>query len=157
MGLMLSLSLVFTASSAQLLEQGLDAFARGDVAQARAALKPLADRGSPIAETLIGSSYLSGAGRDPATAAGYFLHAADRGYAPAQLALARLLAKGEGVARDEAAAYRWALLAARRDRSAIGNDARALAADVLSRLSPEARRGAERAARTWQVRAATGN
>jgi len=157
MGLMLSLSLVFTASSAQLLEQGLDAFERGDVEQARAALKPLADQGSPIAETLIGSSYLSGKARDPATAAGYFLHAADRGYAPAQLALARLLAKGEGVARDEAAAYRWALLAAWRDRSAIGGDARALAAGLIRKLRPEARRDAERAARTWQVRAASGN
>lgn len=157
MGLMLSLSLVFTASSAQLLEQGLAAFERGDVERARAALQPLADRGSPIAETLIASSYLSGAGRDPATAAGYFLHAADRGYAPAQLALARLLAKGEGVARDEAAAYRWALLAAQRDRGAIGGDARALAAGLTQRLSPEERRGAELGARTWRVRAASGN
>lgn len=157
MGLMLSLSLVFAASSAQLLEEGLAAFERGDMVAARAALRPLADRGSPIAETLIGSSYLTGPGRDPATAAGYFRNAAERGYAPAQFAFARLRAKGEGVPADTAAAYKWALIAAERDNGAVGRDARALAEELAKTLSASERQEAEAEARRWQVRAASGN
>jgi TPR repeat protein len=53
-----------------------------------------------------------GGAADPAAAAGWWLRAANRGYAPAQLALAKALAKGDGVAADRGEALVWAELAA---------------------------------------------
>lgn len=96
------------------------------------AFRGLADQGSAIAETMLGVMYTRGQGvaADPATAAGYWLRAASRGYAPAQLAFARALASGAGVGRDPAAAWLWASLAARGGNIAVAHAASALAAQL---------------------------
>jgi len=141
------------APGAAALAAGLDAFQRQDQATARRLLRPLADRGSAIAETLLGlmtAAPVAGPA-DPASAAGWWLRAANRGYAPAQLALARALAEGRGVARDDGKAWVWARLAA---TAGTGTTAPALAlAGRLERgFTPaeRARLEAERAAwRPW--------
>ncbi len=96
------------------LDAGIGAYAAGDYAAARGRLRPLADRGSAIAETMMGAMAARGQGRpaDPAAAVGWWLRAANRGYAPAQLALAKALARGQGVAPDAGRAWVWARLAA---------------------------------------------
>ena len=77
-------------------------------------MQRLADRGSALAETVLGVGYRDGEGvrRDPATAATYFLRAANRGYPVAQLALAHAYSDGQGVEPDGNMAYFWARLAA---------------------------------------------
>lgn len=102
------------AAAVSALDAALAAYDAGDYAAARTGLKPLADRGSAVAETLLGVMAAKGQGSapDPAAAAGWWLRAANRGYAPAQLALAKALAKGEGVTADREAALVWAELAA---------------------------------------------
>jgi TPR repeat protein len=96
------------------IDGGLAAHAAGDYHSARVHLRPLADRGSAIAETMLGVMAAKGQGRaaDPAVAVGWWLRAANRGYAPAQLALAKALAHGRGVAADPGQAWVWARLAA---------------------------------------------
>jgi TPR repeat protein len=96
------------------LDSALAAYQAGDFVAARKGLKPLADRGSAIAETMLGVMAAKGQGgaADPAAATGWWLRAANRGYAPAQLALAKALADGEGVAADRGEALVWAELAA---------------------------------------------
>jgi TPR repeat protein len=96
------------------LDAALAAYQAGNYAGARKGLKPLADRGSAIAETMLGVMAAKGEGGppDPAAAAGWWLRAASRGYAPAQLALAKALADGHGVAQDRGQALVWARLAA---------------------------------------------
>jgi hypothetical protein len=78
------------------------AFRRGDHAAARVHFRLLAARDVPVAETLLGTMAANGQGgpRDDAEAAAWFLRAARRGYAPAQLALADCFARGRGVAPD---------------------------------------------------------
>jgi TPR repeat protein len=110
-------------------DAAMAAYDRGDYVAARAGLKPLADRGSAVAETLLGVMAAKGQGgaADPAAAAGWWLRAANRGYAPAQLALAKALADGAGVPADPQAALVWAELAASGD-AALAPQARGLAA-----------------------------
>ena len=99
--------------TATALQAGLNAYAGADFGGARRALRPLADRGSAIAETLMGVMAAKGQGSpaDPATAVAWWLRAANRGYGPAQLALAKALAAGRGVTQDMGAAWVWARLA----------------------------------------------
>ena len=118
-------------SDAARLAAGLDAHAARDYDTARGRLRPLADRGSAIAETLLGVMAAKGEGvkADPAAAVGWWLRAANRGYAPAQLALAKALAAGRGVAPDAGTAWVWARLAA-----GAGNGTRAEASALAERL-----------------------
>ncbi len=143
--------LLLAASPASDLASAVRAFDAGDHATARAMLKPLAQDGSAVAETLLGVMAARGRGApaDPAAAAAWWLRAASRGYGPAQLALAKALAAGHGVARDEGRAWLWARLA----MAAGGGSAaaaRALAAQLAARLGRArlAALEAERAA--WQ-------
>ena len=139
--------------AATALQSGLDAYAGADFRSARRALRPLADRGSAIAETLMGVMAAKGQGSraDPATAVAWWLRAANRGYGPAQLALAKALATGRGVTQDMGAAWVWARLAV-----AAGNgtavEAAALADGLQRGFSVEtlAKLEAQRAAwRPW--------
>lgn len=117
------------------LDAGMAAYAAGDYHGARGQLRPLADRGSAIAETVLGVMAAKGQGRaaDPAVAVGWWLRAANRGYAPAQLALAKALASGVGVGADPHKAWLWARLAAGAGAGTdVAGEAAALA-DALAR------------------------
>jgi len=122
---------------AALLTAALDDYSAGRFIAARGRFNALADQGSSIAETMLGVLFARGQGvtADPATAVGYWLRAAHRGYPPAQLALAQALAKGDGVARDRDAGWLWASLAARSGDRAVAATAQALASD-LRRTQP---------------------
>ncbi|GGD99472.1 hypothetical protein GCM10011529_02030 [Polymorphobacter glacialis] len=126
------------ASNAEALAAGVDAFGRQDYATARAELRPMADNGSAIAETLMGVMAAKGWGgrADPAAAAAWWMRAANRGYAPAQLALAKALAKGSGVTANPGAAWVWAQLAAA-SGSGISAEAGALARELAEGFSAE--------------------
>jgi TPR repeat protein len=86
-------------------------------------------------------------------AVGWWLRAANRGYAPAQLALAKALASGRGVGADPRQAWVWARLAA--DAGAgtgVAVEAGSLADGLARRFSAPtlAELKAERAAwRSW--------
>jgi uncharacterized protein len=141
------------AVPAAALDAGLAAYQAGDYGAARAYLRPLADRGSAIAETMLGVMAAQGQGRvaDPAAAAGWWLRAANRGYAPAQLALAKALAQGKGVSADPGQAWIWARLAASAGNG-VAAEAKALAAALAMGIGPAqlATLEAERAAwRPW--------
>ncbi len=127
----LTLALI-AASPATRLATALDAFGRHHDREAAAELRALAYENSAVAETLLGVMYADGRiGRaDPATAAAYWLRAAQRGYPPAQIALARTLADGRGMPRNRAQAYTWALIAARLGEGATRAEASGLAASL---------------------------
>ncbi len=133
------------------LDAAVAAYARGDFAAARRQLRPFADCGSAIAETLLGVMDGQGQGgaRDPAAAVGWWLRAANRGYGPAQLAMAKALANGRGVGADVGRAWIWARLAANAGTATDAEAAR-LAAALARGLSAadlaalEARRAAWR-------------
>jgi TPR repeat protein len=122
------------ASLSAVLAAGLAAYAAGDFAVAMHDFRALADDGSAVGETMLGTMYAHGEGvhRDPATAAAYFNRAAHRGYAPAQLAFAKVLARGEGVVADRDAAWLWLRLAIARGDAAVVAAAKAEAASLAA-------------------------
>lgn len=109
---------------------GVAAYARQDFAAARVAFRNLADGGSAVGETMLGTMYAHGEGgrRDAGAAAACWFRAAQRGYAPAQLALGRALAHGDGIAADRRAALMWMRLAAERGDARVATAARREAA-----------------------------
>ena len=125
--------------AAALLRVGLADYTSGNFAAARPRLQALADQGSAIAETLLGVMAATGQGRpaDPATGAALWLRAANRGYPPAQLALAKSFARGLGVAADPGEAWLWARLAAAGGDTAVSIDAARLAASLEPGLGRE--------------------
>ncbi|MBV8973435.1 MAG: hypothetical protein JO290_14210, partial [Sphingomonadaceae bacterium] len=72
------------ATAPQLLAAGMAAYSARHFDRALADFRSLADRGSAVGETMLGTMYARGEGvrRDPAAAAGYLCRAANRGYAP---------------------------------------------------------------------------
>lgn len=115
-----------------MLDQAMSAYDAGDYRRALPAFRGLADQGSAIGETMLGVMYTRGQGiaADRATAAAYWLRAASRGYAPAQLSFARALASGAGVGRDPEAAWVWASLAARGSDVVVAHAASGLATQL---------------------------
>ena len=114
---------------------------------------PLAVQGSPVAETILGGMAARGQGipANPATAAAWWLRAAQRGYAPAQIAFARALADGRGVTQDPAQAWLWATRALNTAEAPVAEQARALAASLVPRFSPAERQRLRRAEHGWML------
>lgn len=114
-----------------LLTRALDAFNRGDYAAALRDFRILAQRDVPAAETLLGTMAANGQGgpRNDAVAAAWFLRAARRGYAPAQLALANAFAEGRGVRRNMPRAAELARAAAGQGQPG--------AAEFAARVTPQ--------------------
>jgi TPR repeat protein len=121
-------------SPSAILDAGLAAYAAGNFAVAKLDFRALADVGSAIGETMLGTMYAHGQGvrRDPAAAAAYYSRAANRGYAPAQLAFAKALARGEGVAADRTAAWLWLRLAVMRGDAGVVAAAKAEAVSLTA-------------------------
>jgi len=88
---------------------GLDAFDRGDYAQALSQFKPLASAGNARAEYRLGVCYAKGLGvaRDFGRAVKWLRKAADQGYARAQNDLGILYDQGRGLASNPAQAAQW--------------------------------------------------
>lgn len=134
------------------LERAIASYGAGDFDDARAAFRTLADEGSAIGETMLGTMYARGEGvaADPATAAAYWLRAAQRGYPPAQLALAGALAGGRGVARDPGEAWLWASLAAEHGDAEIAAAGRRLAAAAEREIGAAERAGLRARLDAWR-------
>ncbi|MBL8711177.1 MAG: SPOR domain-containing protein [Rhodospirillaceae bacterium] len=107
-------------------------------------LQPMADAGDSYAMWRLAEIYLAGHGGSLAEGMALLQQAATAGEPDAQARLGVMLAKGDGVAADNLAAYKWLSLAA---RGAAPGTARTLAETNLSvvgqRLSPEERAAAK--------------
>ena len=138
--------------NAKRFERAVAAYEVGRFKAARAEFQRLADQGSAIAETMLGTMYAEGRGvkADPATAAAYFYRAANRGYAPAQLALADAYAKGRGTWPDLPGACMWARLAQVRGFGATAAAGGATAAALARRIDEDQRLRADRWVRNWR-------
>jgi TPR repeat protein len=135
-----------------LLANGLAAHQRGDYAAAAPRLRQLADQGSAIAETMLGVMAARGEGRRPdaAVAAGWWLRAARRGYAPAQLALAQAMAAGRGVSADAEGAWLWARLASASSEPDVAGPAAELAQTLARGITPARLAELERVRAGWR-------
>ncbi len=86
---LLALLTLAAAPAAADLRAGIDAFARGDNAAALRELQPLAQKGDPKAQFMLGVMHETGAGlrKDEAAAAQWYRRAAEQGEPSAQLNL----------------------------------------------------------------------
>ena len=96
------------------MEDGFAADARGDYATALRLLRPLAEKGDPVAQFNLGGLYADGAGvpQDYAEAVKWYRLAAEQGSAGAQNSLGAMYENGRGVAKDYVQAHKWYNLAA---------------------------------------------
>lgn len=108
--------------SDEALEQGRQAYMRGDIAGAIALWKPLAEKGVVEAQCWIGSLYANGEGfdRDDAEALKWYRLAAEGGSAAAQANVGAFYGMGRGTAKDLTTAAEWL------KRSADGGDVNGL-------------------------------
>lgn len=99
---------VFSADGID-LGLGMAAFAAGQYRAALDRLGPLAEKGDPEAQVVLGYMYDMGLGvdPDPALAASWFRKSAEQGNAPAQSALGVKYLIGKGVAQDNTQAADW--------------------------------------------------
>ncbi len=138
--------------NAKLFERAVAAYEAKRFKAARHDFQALADQGSAIAETMLGTMYAEGRGvkADDATAAAYFYRAANRGYAPAQLALADAYAKGRGTWVDLPGAYMWARLSQVRGHGVTAQAGGKTAAAVAQKITEAERRRADRWVLNWR-------
>ena len=96
------------------LNQGKAAFSRGNYVLAARLLAPLARRGNPRAQAMLGFMYENGLGAPQAydVAVEFYAGAAERGDPSGQYLLGLMYDKGHGVDRDDVLAYKWLNLAA---------------------------------------------
>jgi TPR repeat protein len=101
--------LLVVPAIAQDFNQGYFAYTRGDFATALKEWRPLAERGSTLAQYNLGGMYYNGEGvtQDYKEAKKWFDRAAAHEYAPAQTSLGIIYGEGQGVRRDYAEAVKW--------------------------------------------------
>ena len=109
------LSLLLTGGAvAGSFEEGVAAYERGDYAEARRLMRPLAEQGDAQAQYSLGFMYQYGKGvrQDYTEAVKWFRRAAEQGNAQAQHSLGVMYGTGRGVSQDYAEAVKWQRLAA---------------------------------------------
>jgi len=157
-GGLLALGLFGIASAGQ-LEDGMAAFRRGDYATAMSLWRPLVDQGDADAQYNLGVMYWDGQGvsQDYAQAVAWFRKAADQGLAGAQFNLGLAYAKGQGVPQDYTQAHMWLNLSASR---ALDDTVRRAAVihreELAAKMTPEQIAEAQRMAREWAPKGASG-
>src|SRR5476649_324667 len=84
------------------LNDGLHAYGKDDFASALQLLRPLAEKGDPLAEFMLGNLYYNAHGvpRDDAAALNWYRQAADQGSKGAAAGLGRMYENGRGVTAD---------------------------------------------------------
>jgi TPR repeat protein len=97
------------AAAAGPFEDGQAAYASGDYQGAVQIWRPLAERGDPRAEYMLGLAFNLGRGvtRNDATAVAWYRKAAEQGLAAAAANLGAMYANGESVPQDYAQAITW--------------------------------------------------
>src|SRR3954462_2856834 len=93
-------------------EEGREFMQAGAYEKAIQELQPLADRGGPTAENLLGEIYFGGHGGDLQQALKWMTAASEQGYARAQARLGITYATGRVLPVNNIEAYRWFSLAA---------------------------------------------
>lgn len=129
------------------LDDAHAAHQRGDYAAELRLLRPLAEQGTPEAQTALGLMYDAGHGvpQDYVEAVKWYRCAADRGFPDAQDALARMYFNGWGVPKDYVQAHMWANLAAASDKEEAG-----LRDNIAAEMTSAQITEAQRLAREWQ-------
>ena len=96
------------------VNQGQAAFSHGNYVRAAQLLAPLAKRGNPKAQAMLGFMYEHGLGAPQAydMAVELYTGSAERGDPTGQYLLGLMYDKGHGVVRDDVLAYKWLDLAA---------------------------------------------
>lgn len=125
------------SSYADSLARGNAAFARGDYNSAARQLVPLAERGNPRAQAMLGFMHATGQGvpQNHDAASYWYRLAAEQGDVTAQYLLGLAYDKGQGVPLDEVAAYKWLNLAASRAPKRVRDDFLRLRNAVASKMS----------------------
>src|SRR5438874_9704312 len=97
------------AQSSQPLQDAQTAIGRKNYATALKIIQPLAQRGDPAAQTILGSMYAFGYGvsRSYTDAVNWFRKAAEQGQPSAQSNLGLAYLNGQGVKQDYAEAANW--------------------------------------------------
>lgn len=105
--------LVSSAAQADALAAGRAAHARGDYVRAARIVAPLAERGNPAAQALLGFMYANGQGVPQAYDAAVYWYrlAAHQGDTTGQYLLGLMYDKGHGVPLNEIVAHKWLNLA----------------------------------------------
>ena len=108
-GIALILSLHAALLSAQDIRAALDAYSRGDYAQALSEGRPLAEQGHAVAQGLLGMMYEYGYGvpKDYREALHWYRKAAEQGMAPAQFSMGEAYSLGREVTKDDRQAVQW--------------------------------------------------
>jgi hypothetical protein len=130
------------------LEDGRDAYNRGDYATALRLLHPLADQGHAYAQFNLGLMYDYGWGvpQNYAEAVKWFRLAADQGNAGAQIKLGLMYQLGQGVPQDYIHAHMWLNLAAAQGYRFSAEERNSIA----NRMTPAQIAEAQKLAREWQ-------
>ncbi len=125
------------SSYAESLARGNAAFVRGDYNKAARELVPLAERGNPRAQAMLGFMYATGQGvpQNYDAASYWYRLSAEQGDTTAQYLLGLAYDKGQGVPLDEVAAYKWLNLAASRAPKRVRDDFARLRNAVASKMS----------------------
>jgi hypothetical protein len=147
--ILLAFILGLTSSAWADVQEGIDAYDRGDYDTAMKELQPLAEQGDDQAQFTVGLMYSKGQGlpQDDQKAVMWFHLAAEQGVAGAQANLGAMYARGRGVLEDYVLAHMWLNLAgAQGDKTAIRNR------DLLETrlMTPTQLAEAQRLAREWQ-------
>jgi uncharacterized protein len=107
-GVAVAIMLTGTAVAGR-LQDGMEAYSRGEYDEALRLWKPLAAEGLAAAQYNVGVMHTTGRGmpRDYGEATKWYRMAADQGHASAQFNLGLMYATGRGVAQDDAEAAHW--------------------------------------------------
>ncbi len=91
------------------LQEGIDAYEKGNYPAALKEFKALAAKGNAEAQSALGFMYATGRGvsKDYKKTAKWYRKAAEQGHAGAQSNLGVMYANGQGVARDDKEAVSW--------------------------------------------------
>jgi TPR repeat protein len=134
------------------LEEAARAYASEHFTRAERFVRPLAERGVPRAETLLGVMYLRGQGapQNFQVAAHWFRAGAEAGEPAAQYFLGQLYDRGLGVAQDFVLAEAWLNLAVARAEPQRRRSWALIRDAVASKLSRADLEEAQRLAADWR-------
>lgn len=130
-------------------DQARSAHERGDYAAEVAIVRPLAEKGSPVAQFNLGVLYDQGKGvpQDNALAMQWYQKAAEQGLPQAQINLGIMYEQGQGIKPDYAQAYFWYVLADTQGDS----QAPQAKQDIAKKMTPAQIEDAERRAREFKA------
>ena len=139
---------------AQDWRRAIDAESRGDYATELKILQPLADRGDPDGQLLLGYMYFYGRGMpvDMVTAKNWFTRAAEQNDGHAQYELSDMAYYGWGGPIDYEEAYFWISLAAQTRSGPEGMDKLALLNGSKTKLTAEQRSSVDNKVAAWRDR-----